>query len=165
MHNSSNKWGTCPISHLVPGNIWWHFQQIGLSIWCYTQMLLGGQSYGSCTSCLLCSAHVKEYYTTDASGRMLLSIGIGTIAKYVWVTVHLKSSRKILPTQLSFAQINWLDEDQERFRLYPAPIEIWSPTSSMRTFIPVGSIITCVALMKTKDNCDSETLVIIPLHV
>ena len=35
----------------------------------YTQMMLGGQSYGSSTSLLLRSAHVKGYYTTDAWGN------------------------------------------------------------------------------------------------
>ena len=126
----------------------------------YTQMMLGGQSYGSSTSRLLRSAHVKGYYTTDASGRMLLGNGIGLVTKCVHVTLHLKASRRILPTQLSFALIHWLEEHQETFNMYPAPIEVWIPPSGVLSFIPVASIVSRVAVMK--DN-NSETLVIIPL--
>ena len=126
----------------------------------YTQIMLGGQSYGSSTSRLLRSAHVKGYYTTDASGGMLLANGIGLVTKYVHVTLHLKASGRILPTQLSFALIHWLEEHQERFNMYPAPIEVWSPPSGVLSFIPVASIVSRVAVMK--DN-NSETLVIIPL--
>lgn len=126
----------------------------------YTQMLLGGQSYGSSTSRLLRSAYVKGYYTMDTSGRMLLATGVGIVTKYFNVTIHLKVNENTLPTKLSFALIDWLEEHQERFNSYPAPIEVWSPSSGVRTFIPVASILTCVAAMKTNN---SETLVIIPL--
>ena len=94
---------------------------------------------------------------TDASGRMLLGNGIGLVTKYVHVTLHLKASGRILPTQLSFALIHWLEEHQERFNMYPAPIEVWSPPSGVLSFIPVASILSRVAVMK--DN-NSETLVI-----
>ena len=111
--------------------------------------------------CCVLRAHVKGYYTTDASGRMLLGNGIGLVTKCVHVTLHLKASRRILPTQLSFALIHWLEEHQERFNMYPAPIEVWSPPSGvLSSFVPLASIVSRVAVMK--DN-NSETLVIIPL--
>ena len=96
-------------------------------------------------------------------GGMLLANGIGLVTKYVHVTLHLKASGRILLTQLSFkfALIHWLEEHQERFNMYPAPIEVWSPPSGvLSSFVPLASIVSRVAVMK--DN-NSETLVIIPL--
>ena len=126
----------------------------------YTQMMLGGQS--SSTSSLLRSVHVKGYYTTNASGGMLLANGIELVTKYVHGTLHLKASVRILLTQLSFMLIHWLEEHQERFNMYPAPIEVWIPSSAfIYSFIPVASIVSRIAGMK--DNNKSETLVIIPV--
>ena len=107
-----------------------------------------------------CVLHMLKGIILRMHGGMLLANGIGLVTKYVHVTLHLKASGRILPTQLSFALIHWLEEHQERFNMYPAPIEVWSPPSGVLSFIPVASIVSRVAVMK--DN-NSETLVIIPL--
>ena len=59
---------------------------------------------------------------------------------------------KILPAHLSFALIPWLEKHHVRFNMYPAPIEVWSPSSGVLSFIPVASIVSRAAVMKDNNN-------------
>ena len=68
-------------------------------------MSLGGQTYGSSTSRLLHPSHVKAFHTTEGSGPMVTSLGVATIRN------------------VSFAQLEWFGEHQERHNLYPALVE------------------------------------------
>ena len=68
------------------------------------------------TSRLLRSSHVKAFHTTDGSRQMVTSLGVATIRKIVEVSIELNTVGKV-----SFAQLEWFGEQQERHNLYPAP--------------------------------------------
>ena len=127
----------------------------------YSQMSLGGQTYGSSTSRLLRSSHVKAFHTTDRSGQMVTSLGVATIRKFVQVSIELSTVKKV-----SFALLDWFGEHQERYNLYPAPVEVWDKSSGRSTFVPVASIVTRVALAKDFTiPSHSELLVTIPVVI
>ena len=70
---------------------------------------------------------MKAFHTTDGSGQMVTSLGVATIRN------------------VSFAQLEWFGEHQERHNLYPALVEVWSNSSGRSTFVPLASIVcyTC----------------------
>lgn len=132
------------------------FQRLEFVCDVYSQVAVAGQDYGSTSSRLLRSAHVKAYYTTDVSGLMSNSIGIGSVNQYIRVAVNLSTVRK----QLSLALIEWLGEHPDRHSIYPTPVELWRHSTGASSFIPVASFVSRVAML----NCDSG-LVVIPLQI
>lgn len=128
----------------------------------YSQMSLGGQTFGSSTSRLLRSSQVKAFHTTDASGQVVTSMGVGTVRKYVRVSIELNRVRR----KISFALLEWYSEHPERHNLYPAPVEVWGKSIGRITFVPVASIVTRVAVVKDFSALShSEILVTVPLLI
>ena len=129
--------------------IFLNFHRIDLICEVSSQISRGGQTYGSSASRLLRSSCVKAYHSTDISGQMIGTLGIGYVKKFVRVGIDLKVDGKLVRKKVSFALVEWFsDSEQGRNSLYSFPVEVWGELSGICTFVPVASIVTHVAILK-----------------
>ena len=127
--------------------------KVDFSCHIFSQKFMRGQNYGTVSSHLLRSAHIKVYHTVFNSGLLTNTIGIGTIQKMAGAC-----EKKEL---ISFAQVKWLSMmDLEVHHLeqnfFPAPVQMWTDNSHTNgnvyvPFVPVASIISHVAV--THSSC------------
>ena len=109
-------------------------------------------SCGSYTSRLLRSAHVKAYYTTDASGQLISTIGVASVKRYLEVAIELKEDGKTSHKKVLLSHVNWFEEHPKQCNIFPTPVEVWGVPRDGSSFIPVASFITRAVVSKADCN-------------